>query len=195
MTGLVLWVIASAILLFVGIYWIYMLETRLKAMEARYQKILVLAEDTDQATIVQLLTRLDTQEKRLGQAEVALRRVGEILPHTIQGHGVVRYSAFENIGGDQSFSLALVDARGNGAMLSGLHARDDTRVYAKPLTQWRSSYSLSAEEQQALGRARQMIEGAPSNSTPSSGAPSNAATANAAQAITASSERAPSNTG
>ncbi|MFN2109412.1 MAG: DUF4446 family protein [Anaerolineae bacterium] len=170
MTGLVLWVIASTILLFVGAYWLYVVEKRLKAMEERYQKILALAEDTDQATIVQFLARLDGQEKRLSQAEAALRRFGDILPHTIQGHGVVRYSAFENVGGDQSFSLALVDAHGNGAMLSGLHRRDDTRVYTKPLTQWRSSYSLSAEEQQALGQARQMIDGAPSNGAPFDGA-------------------------
>ncbi len=175
MDGLVLWVIASAILLFVGIYWVYMLEKRLKAMEERYQRILALAEDTDQATIVQLLSRLDAQEKRLAQTEATLRHFGSILPHTVQGHGVIRYSAFENVGGDQSFSLALVDARGNGAMLSGLHTRDDTRVYAKPLTQWRSSYSLSAEEQQALGKARQMIDGTPSNDEPPSNAPSEAA--------------------
>jgi hypothetical protein len=175
MTGLVLWVIASAILLFVGIYWIYMLENRLKAMEERYQKMLTLAEDTDQATIIQLLSRLDAQEKRLAQTEATLRHFGSILPHTIQGHGMLRYSAFENVGGDQSFSLALVDAHGNGAMLSGLHTRDDTRVYAKPLTQWRCSYSLSAEEQQALGRARQMIDGAPSNGAPSNGTPSDSA--------------------
>lgn len=175
MDGLVLWVIASAILLFVGIYWVYMLEKRLKAMEERYQKILALAEDTDQATIVQLLSRLDAQEKRLAQTEATLRHFGSILPHTVQGHGVIRYSAFENVGGDQSFSLALVDARGNGAMLSGLHTRDDTRVYAKPLTQWRSSYSLSAEEQQALGKARQMIDGTLSNDEPPNNAPSEAA--------------------
>jgi hypothetical protein len=190
MNGLVLWVIASGLLLFVGIYWLYMLEKRFKAMEDRYQKILALAEDADQATIVQFLTRLDAQEKRLGQTEAALRRFGDILPHTIQGHGVVRYSAFENVGGDQSFSLALVDVHGNGAMLSGLQRRDDTRVYAKPLTQWRSSYSLSAEEQQALGRARQMIDGAPPNGTPPSGASSNTA-----QAAVAPSEGAPSGMG
>lgn len=201
MTGLVLWVIASAILLFVGIYWLYMLEKRLKAMEERYQKILALAEDADQATIVQFLTRLDAHEKRLAQAEGILRRFGDILPHTIQGYGVVRYSAFENVGGDQSFSLALVDARGNGAMLSSLHAREETRVYAKPLTQWRSSYSLSAEEQQALGQARQIIDGAsPPNGTPSNGTASNGAASGGApriakQARTAPSERGPSGAG
>jgi len=162
-TGLVLWVIASTILLFVGIYWVYILEKRLKVMEERYQKILALAEDTDQATLVQLLTRLETQETRLGGVEATLRDLGKILPHVVQGYGIIRYSAFENVGGDQSFSLALVDAHGNGAILSGLNSRDDTRVYAKPLKQWRSSYSLSVEEQQALGQARQMIEGEPPN--------------------------------
>ncbi len=159
MTGLVLWVIASTILLFVGIYWLYTLEKRLKTLEERYRKILALAENTDQATVVQLLTRLEAHETRVGQSETILQQIAQILPHTIQGHGLVRYSAFENVGGDQSFSLALVDARGNGAVLSGLHSRDEARVYAKPLLQWRSSYSLSAEEQQALGQARQMIEG------------------------------------
>lgn len=165
MNGLVPWVIASTILLFVGAYWIYTLEKRLKALEERYQKILALAEDTDQATIVQLLSRLDAQETRVGKFEATLRQFGQILPHTIQGHSIIRYSAFENVGGNQSFSLALLDAHGTGALLSCLHSRDDARVYAKPLTQWRSSYSLSAEEQQALGQARQMIEGAPSDAT------------------------------
>ncbi len=156
---LVPWVIAATILLFVGLYGFFQLEKRVKSIEERYQKILALADDADQATIVKILTRLDEQKLRLGQIEATLQRFGAILPHTIQGHGVVRYSAFSDVGGDQSFSLALVDERGNGALLSGLHGRGETRVYAKPLTQWRSSYSLSAEEQQALGQARQMVNG------------------------------------
>ena len=159
MNALTPWVIASTILLFIGAYWVYTLEKRLQASEARYQKMLALAEDADQVTIVNFLSRLDTYETRMGQIEGTLRRINAILPHTIQGHGVVRYSAFEKVGGDQSFSVALVDERGSGAMISGLHVREDTRVYAKPLTQWRSTYSLSAEEQQALGQARQMIDG------------------------------------
>lgn len=159
MNALTPWVIASTILLFVGAYWIYTLENRLKTLEARYQKLLALADDADQATLVQFLSRLGEYEQRMDQMTAQLQHLERILPHTIQGHGIVRYSAFENVGGDQSFSLALVDAHGSGAMLSGLHVRDETRVYAKPLTQWRSSYSLSAEEQQALGAARQMIEG------------------------------------
>lgn len=159
MEGIVLpWVIAATLLLFIAAYWIYTLEKRLGKLEERYQRLLALADDADQATIARLLTRLEEQTVRLERSEATLKRHGAVLPHTIQGYGVVRYQAFSGIGGDQSFSLALVDEAGSGLMLTSLHGRDETRLYAKPLVQWRSSYSLSAEEQQALGQARQMCE-------------------------------------
>ncbi len=157
-TILVPWVIAATILLFVAAYWIYTLEKRVGEIEERYQKILRLAEESDQATVAQLLARLDDQETRLLSVEGEVVRIAKVLPHTIQGCGIVRYRAYNDVGGDQSFSLALVDEHGTGAMLSGLHGHGDIRVYAKPLVQWRSSYSLSAEEQDALGQARQRME-------------------------------------
>ena len=123
MNVLIPWVIAATILLFVAAYWIYTLEKRLKLLEARYQKLLALADDADQATIAQFLTRLGVYEQRMDRIEGQLQHLSKILPHTIQGHGIVRYSAFESVGGDQSFSLALVDAHGNGAMVSGAGAR------------------------------------------------------------------------
>ncbi len=154
---LIPWVIAATLLLFLSAYWIYTVEKRVAAIETRYQKILSLAEDADQATIVQLLSRLDDQETRLIQNEARLRQLSAALPHTVRGYGLIRYSAFTGMGGNQSFSLAIVDEQGGGLVLSGLHGRDETRVYAKPLEAWHSSFSLSAEEQQALAAARQMI--------------------------------------
>ncbi len=163
---LIPWVIASTIMLFVGAYWVYTLEKRFTILEKRYQSILSLAEDADQVTISQVLARLNSHEKQMSRTEAALQALDQILPHTIQGYGVVRYQAFPNMGGDQSFSVALVDREGNGVMFSSLHARDVTRVYAKPLTQWRTTYGLGAEEQEALGQARQMLEGETSNVKP-----------------------------
>lgn len=156
---MVWWIIASTLLMFVGAYWIYTLEQRTTAMDARYQKLLSLANEADQGTILQLLSQLNGYEARFAQVEDYVTRVGAVLPHIIQGYGVVRYDAFENIRGEQSFSLALIDERGNGVMISALHARSDTRIYAKQLAEWRSEHSLSAEEQQALGQARQVLEG------------------------------------
>ena len=72
----------------------------------------------------------------------------------IQHVAVVRYNPFNHTGGDQSFVLALADAEGNGAIINSLHARDGTRIYAKPLAAWESSYTLTEEEREAIARAR-----------------------------------------
>ena len=69
--------------------------------------------------------------------------------------GVVRYNAFEDVGADQSFSLALYDDDGNGAVLTSQVGREVNRVYGKQLAGGRSTYSLSAEEQKAIEAAAQ----------------------------------------
>ena len=74
---------------------------------------------------------------------------------SLQHLGVVRYNPFHDTGSDQSFAIALVDGHGNGVVLSSLHARDATRVYAKPLQKWESTYPLTEEEKQAIALAYQ----------------------------------------
>ena len=71
----------------------------------------------------------------------------------IQRIGVVRFNPFEDTGGNQSFAIALLDAGGDGVVVSSLHARAGTRVYAKTLTAGRSEAALSAEELQAVQQA------------------------------------------
>jgi hypothetical protein len=67
--------------------------------------------------------------------------------------GLVRYNPFEETGGNQSFALALLDAAGDGWVLSSLHARSGTRVYAKTIKAGRADVGLSAEETAAITRA------------------------------------------
>lgn len=67
--------------------------------------------------------------------------------------GLVRYNPFEETGGNQSFALALLDAEGNGWVLSSLHARSGTRVYAKAIRGGRSDAALSEEETAAIRQA------------------------------------------
>ena len=71
----------------------------------------------------------------------------------LQHLGFLRFNPFRDTGGDQSFAIALGDQDGNGVVISSLHSRDVTRVYAKPLVSWESSYQLTDEEQQAIQRA------------------------------------------
>jgi hypothetical protein len=67
--------------------------------------------------------------------------------------GLVRFNPFEDTGGNQSFVVALLDANGDGFVLSSLHARAGTRVYAKALSGGRADAQLSNEETEALRRA------------------------------------------
>lgn len=153
------WVVASTLLLFVAAYWIYTLEKRLTAVDKKYKRLLSAAEEVDQVTVTKLLAQIEDFKDRLKQLEDHRSHLNDILPHIIQGLGIVRYSAFEGVGGDQSFSLALLDEEGNGAIITCLHSGADIRVYGKPILQFRSSYSLSADEQDALGQAKNNLSG------------------------------------
>ena len=73
--------------------------------------------------------------------------------HAFQRVGLVRYNPFEETGGNQSFALALLDADGDGWVLSSLHARSGTRVYAKAIKAGRAEAGLSAEETDAIKQA------------------------------------------
>jgi hypothetical protein len=92
--------------------------------------------------------------QRLSSLEKDVARVAEILPRSVQGVGVVRFNAFPDVGGAMSFSLALLDGRANGVILSVIHDREGARVYGKAVEGGTSSYQLSTEELQALALAR-----------------------------------------
>lgn len=67
--------------------------------------------------------------------------------------GLVRYNPFEDTGGNQSFVVALLDTDGDGFIITSLHSRQATRMYAKPVRGGRSDTTLSTEEVEALGIA------------------------------------------
>jgi hypothetical protein len=67
--------------------------------------------------------------------------------------GLVRFNPFEDTGGNQSFALALLDGRGDGFVVSSLHSRTGTRIYAKAIAKGASDAALSDEETAALKQA------------------------------------------
>lgn len=67
---------------------------------------------------------------------------------------VVRYDAFADMGGQLSWSVALLDDAGNGVVMTSIHGRSDARSYAKTVTRWKSDAQLSPEEEQAIATAR-----------------------------------------
>ena len=71
----------------------------------------------------------------------------------IQRVGLVKFDAFQDVGGELSFALALLDDRGNGIVISNLYARAESTVYIKDVTQGVSSKELTPEEKEAVARA------------------------------------------
>jgi hypothetical protein len=95
------------------------------------------------AYVEDVAARLDT---RLGTAE-------ERLDGTIAYHGLVRYDAYNEMSGRQSTSIALLDARRSGVVLSSIHHRDQARLYAKLIREGEGELQLSPEEAEAVRQA------------------------------------------
>ena len=80
-------------------------------------------------------------------------RLDENISECIQKVGIIRYSAFKDTGSDLSFALALLDEKNNGVVLNGIYSREMSNIYAKPIINGKSQYTISEEEQQALNKA------------------------------------------
>ncbi|HZG77466.1 MAG TPA: DUF4446 family protein [Paenibacillus sp.] len=108
------------------------LETVLQRMHERVDALTSKAEAHAKA-----LDRLETKAERM-KSNVS----------------VIRYNPFEERGNDLSFSMAIVDDRQDGVVISAIHSRDESRVYAKPVEAGASGYPLTPEEKEAINRAR-----------------------------------------
>ena len=88
--------------------------------------------------------------------ELSLEKLDKKISMTLQRVGLVRFNAFEDVGSDLSFALAVLDDTGDGFVISSLFGRNETRTYAKPVTGGKSGYQLSAEEKEAIRKAMEM---------------------------------------
>ena len=89
----------------------------------------------------------------LGTVHGNTEHLREVLRGAVSRVGVVRYDAFEDMGGALSFSAALLDERADGVVISAINGRTETRTYAKPVHQGVSEYNLSPEEESAIEAA------------------------------------------
>jgi hypothetical protein len=108
----------------------------------------------DERQAVLMLTKHDEDVARLKLAARQLvdeqRRQSGQMAGSVQRVWLVRYDAFEDMGGHLSFSAALLDANGNGLVITSINGRQDTRCYAKPVESWSSGHNLSEEEEEAI---------------------------------------------
>lgn len=76
----------------------------------------------------------------------------------IQKIGMIRFNPFRGVGGDQSFSVAILDANDSGIIITSLYNREENRVYGKPVKAGRSEYLLSEEEKKVIEIAQKQYE-------------------------------------
>ena len=146
-TNIFLYIIMGGLLLLAG--WLGYTEWRLKKLfrgkkAADLESILrSFSED---------LKNLQTSQK---ETEDYLKEVEERLKKSLKKVGIVRYNPYgETAGSNQSFSLAFLDEKGNGAVISGLYNRDNIKIYAKPIQEYKSDYTLSEEENEAIWKTK-----------------------------------------
>jgi len=142
-------VLAVAVL--VLLVYVLVLARRVRRATGRYED---LVRDTQGGSLQDVLhahiERVAGVSRELGDLRQLYQALAERTQGTLQHVGMVRFNPFEDTGSDQSFVIALLDDRRDGIVLSGLHGRDGTRVFAKPVEAGASRHSLSPEEGQAI---------------------------------------------
>ena len=102
---------------------------------------------------VALQGRIDDLHRMVDEVATGLSRVDRRVDGALTNTAVVRYDAYEGTGGQQSASVALLDATRTGTVFTAIQGRDYARIYVKDLDRGRSSVALSPEEQEAVDRA------------------------------------------
>jgi hypothetical protein len=156
--GVILWLIGLSAMTFFVAAWLFDISNRHRHVQKRLDRIFTDAEGGDLSQPLEALTaRLDANDERTGRLRDELDELIANLPQSLQAASLLRFQALSDYGGDQSFALVLTSAQGDGVIISSVFAREGTRVYAKPLQGWTSSYSLSFEEEKAIKQAQVQV--------------------------------------
>jgi biopolymer transport protein ExbB/TolQ len=127
---------------------------KLSYMKKRYRKMMA---GVDGANIERMLMgHIDEVKKvveRNEQIDAENQRIDALLQTAITRVGVVRFRAFDDMGSDLSYAVALLDSHNNGVILSSIFGREDSRSYVKPIENGNSSYTMTEEEEKALNDA------------------------------------------
>ncbi len=101
----------------------------------------------------EIMAEINNLAGRIDGLSSEIKKLQERSRSFVQKVGIVRFNPFSDVGGDQSFSIALLDENNDGVVITSLYSRNDNRVYAKPIKNSQSAYLLSEEEKQALNKA------------------------------------------
>lgn len=105
-------------------------------------------------SLKEVLSRFKELENDFKKVSDEMEKIKIKSKFSVQKVGIVRFNPFENVGSDQSFSVALLDGENDGIVITSLYNRDGNRIYGKPIKNGASSYSLSGEELAAIEKSK-----------------------------------------
>lgn len=145
------WVIITIILVLLVI----ILMAKLSSLNKKYKKFLEKLGNGNniEEDLETYMYRVEKVEKQNAEIANYVKTLDEDLTRCIQKVGIVRYNAFKDTGSDLSFTLALLDEHNDGVVLNGIYSREMSNIYAKPVKNGESSYTMSEEEKLAVQKA------------------------------------------
>ena len=148
------------VLVLILIVTIRVIYSSLNKLEKKYRKLMRGVNNKNLEEMV--ISYLDRVDKIREENEIMKQMYEQIdgkLKTCVQKTSMVRYKAFDDIGSDLSFSIALLDGNNNGAILTSIFGRNESITYAKPIDKGMSRYDLSREENKVLEEAMNSIKG------------------------------------
>ncbi len=123
-------------------------------MKDRYRKIMKGTNNKNlEELLVSSLDKIDNMEEVTNEVKDMCNKTSNKVSSCVQKVAMQRYKAFEDIGSDLSYSIALLDGRNNGVIITSIYSRNESITYAKPIDDGISRYDLSQEENNVLHQA------------------------------------------
>lgn len=145
---------AMALIILLLFILIMILFRSVNKVEDRYRKLMRGVSNKNLEELI--TTQLGNIDKANNVSEEALKRCEDLrekIKGCVQKVAIMRYQAFENVGSDLSFSIAILDENNDGIMLTGIYGRQESTTYAKPIDKGISRYDLSEEEISVINEA------------------------------------------
>lgn len=144
MLGLILAVLLLAIILLITI-------RSIKKLESKYKRMMRGVDNKNlEELILGYMDKIDEVKENTEYMKQINEKLDNKIKNCIQKVAVIRYRAFEDVGSDLSFSVALLDENNSGVILTGIYGRNESTTYSKPIDRGISRYDLSEEEKQVL---------------------------------------------
>ena len=146
-----------AIVLLLGILLLQI--TRIDSLRKAHKTLMTGMDDKNLEELLEAyLGKIKFAEGKVAELASTCKGLEQYAQKSLQNVALLRFNAFENMGSDLSFAIALLDLNGDGVVLSSINSREEARVYAKPVIGGNSTHHLSREEVETITKA--MLRGA-----------------------------------